>query len=294
MVLITGANGYVGTNLVDTLRLSRSDIKILCLVRNGTSALESEGVSTTIGDVVNFKSIRKEFENVTTVIHLAATISPRSVDDFNQVNHQGTKNVIRAMKECGVQKIIYLSSYDVASDIRTIYGTSKLMAEKEIINSGLDYVILRPTVIYGGKKDPSFSKIAKYIKKFPIVPVIGGGEKLLQPVFIADLVKIIIISLDGRHTNLVVDIAGPDRISMREACIAIADILKKRVFIINLPRSLIELVVRLVYNSNNRSIYLDKVMLLSSDKITDASEMKNTFPFVMTRFSKGIKTLLNS
>ena len=294
MVLITGADGYVGTNLVDTLRVKHGNLKILRLIRRKGIILESDNEKTITGDIVEFKSIINAFKNVTAVIHLAAKISPEVIEDFDQVNHQGTRNVILAMKEHGVQKIVYLSSYDVTSDTKTMYGRSKLMAEKEIISSGLDYVILRPTVIYGGKKDPSLSKIVKYIKKFPVVPVIGNGRQMLQPIFISDLVKIAITSLDKRHTKLIVDIAGPDRASISELFMIIANTLKRRIFIVHIPYLLIKLATKLIFNINKRRIYLDKMNLLSIDKVTDTSNMNDSFSLNTTRLSKGIKLLINS
>ena len=294
MVLITGADGYVGTNLVDTLRVKHGNLKILRLIRRKEIVLESENAKTITGDIVEFQSIKNAFKNVTAVIHLAAKISPEVIEDFDQVNHQGTRNVILAMKEHGVQKIVYLSSYDVTSDTKTMYGRSKLMAEKEIISSGLDYVILRPTVIYGGKKDPSLSQIVKYIKKFPVVPVIGNGRQMLQPIFISDLVKIAITSLDKRHTKLIVDVAGPDRTSISELFMIIANTLERRIFIVHIPYLLIKLSTKLIFNINKRRIYLDKMNLLSIDKVTDTSNMNDSFSLNTTRLSKGIKLLINS
>ena len=64
MVLITGADGYVGTNLVDTLRVKHGNLKILRLIRKRGITLESENAKTITGDIVEFKSIINAFKNV--------------------------------------------------------------------------------------------------------------------------------------------------------------------------------------------------------------------------------------
>ena len=293
MVLIIGADGYVGTNLVDTIESEHKNLKILCLTKQNKITLESNKPNTFTGDIVEYKSILNAFKNVTSVIHLASKISPKSIEEFDIVNHHGTQNVIRAMKENGVQKIVYLSSYDVTSDTKTMYSKSKLMAEKEIISSGLDYVILRPTVIYGGRKDPSLSKIVKHIRKFPVVPVIGNGRQILQPIFIRDIVKIAISSIDKCHSKLIVSIAGPDQASMYELFKIIGNSLKKRMVIIPVPYLLIKLSTIFILDKDKRRIYRDKLNLLRTDKVVDISNMNDTFSVKKTRLKKGINSLVN-
>jgi len=107
-------------------------------------------------------------------------------------------------------------------------------------------------------------------------------------------VKIAITSLDKRHTKLIVDVAGPDRASISELFMIIANTLKRRIFIVHIPYLLIKLSTKLIFNINKRRIYLDKIHLLSIDKVTDTSNMNDSFSLNTTRLSKGIKLLINS
>jgi nucleoside-diphosphate-sugar epimerase len=126
------------------------------------------------------------------------------------------------------------------------------------------------------------------------VPVLGNGRQMLQPIFISDLVKIAINSLDKGHKKLIVDIAGPDRVSLSELVMMIANKLKRRIFIVHIPYLFIKLSTKLIFNINKRRIYLDKINLLSIDKVTDTSNMNDSFSLNTTRLSKGIKLLINS
>lgn len=185
-VLITGGAGYVGTALLENLAL-RSDIDEIIIYDNLSRGnynlflnkqLKSDGNVTFVqGDILDTRSLKAALNTVDTVFHLAArVISPYANLDphiYEQVNHWGTAEVVSAVEESAVDKLIYLSSTSVYGDTvglgseqtvprpRTFYGTSKLRGEKHVnrlVKKGRA-TIIRAGNVYGFSPSMRFDAV---------------------------------------------------------------------------------------------------------------------------------------
>jgi len=169
MVAVTGASGHVGANLVRALL--EDGEQVCALVREDRRALEGLDVTLAPGDVLDLPSLIRSFKGARVVFHLAAHISMYKHDEerMYRVNVNGTRNVIKAIFECRVERLIHFSSIhtlspypreEVIDETRplldekrlTPYDRTKALAEEEIeraANEGLDTVIVSPTAILG-------------------------------------------------------------------------------------------------------------------------------------------------
>jgi uncharacterized protein YbjT (DUF2867 family) len=116
--------------------------------------------------------------------------------------------LIQAAKEAGVRKIVHLSIANPSLDSHLPYYSGKARVEKAIVDSGLSYVILRPTVIFG-TEDILINNIAWFTRHFPVFAIPGSGQYQLQPMFVEDLAGLAIESARQKD-NLVLDAVGPD------------------------------------------------------------------------------------
>jgi len=168
-VMVTGASGHVGNNLVRALLSQGRHVR--CLVREDARGIEGLHVEQVKGDVLRPESLVAAFSGIETVFHLAGRISVVSGDEqlVHEVNVEGTRNVVEACVKCGVGRMIHFSSIhalrqdplDVPlSESRPLvegtdflpYDRSKAQGEKEIITGldrGLDVIVLKPTAILG-------------------------------------------------------------------------------------------------------------------------------------------------
>lgn len=178
---ITGATGFLGKHLIPEIQ--KLDFTILK------------------GDLNDKAILNKNLKDVDTVIHLAALIKSRKKSPFYKVNALGTQNLVNACIKAGVKNILFISSY-LADPFykKSAYGQSKLKGEEIIKKSGLNFIILRPTLIYG-EGDKSLFKLIKLIKKSPIIPVFGHGNYYLQPVYVKNVVKAIKFILEKNIFN---------------------------------------------------------------------------------------------
>ncbi len=258
-ILVTGASGFVGKNLIKSL--SKYNIHIL-------SRKKISGDNVFIGDLFN-KEVLLEASKVDVVVHLAGTAD----GDVFKINYEGTKNLINACVENKIKRFIFISSYDAVLD--TDYGKSKLKAEEYIKNSDLDYIIFRPMVIYGKDNKKYLGKLIRLIK-LGIAPIPGKGNFKLQPVFVDDIVKIIVKAVESKHKNKTYFVGGADALSFNDMVDKIANHLNKKIIKIKIPIFLIKLI--------NKS--------LLNDKICDNNDVEKDFNFKTRKFEDVIKEII--
>lgn len=119
-----------------------------------------------------------------------------------------SRTLIQAAKEAGVRKIVHLSIANPSLDSRLPYYSGKALVEKAIVDSGLSYAILRPTVIFG-IEDILINNIAWFARRFPVFAIPGSGRYRLQPMFVEDLAELATSSA-RQENDLVLDAVGPE------------------------------------------------------------------------------------
>lgn len=189
MILITGATGYLGKKIVERLDPS----KVIGFSRTGKSPCLKH-VNCSILDITP-ETIP---EQISTIIHSAAVINKKSKDLYS-TNVLGTKKMIDFAQAKNVQHFIFISSTCTQLEKKNRYALSKIEAENLLVNSGLNYTIIRPNLIYG-TRNKQFASIVSCMKKFKIVPVPGNGNFQVAPVHEDDLINAIICCLENKKS----------------------------------------------------------------------------------------------
>ena len=119
-----------------------------------------------------------------------------------------SRTLIQAAKDAGVRRIVHLSIANPSLDSHLPYYSGKAQVEKAIMDSGLSYAILRPTVIFG-VEDILINNIAWFVRHFPVFAIPGDGRYRLQPIFVEDLAD---LAIEGarQENDLVLDAVGPE------------------------------------------------------------------------------------
>jgi NADH dehydrogenase len=151
------------------------------------------------------------------VVHLAAATGKATREEFFNVNCQGTKLLLEQCKRSGVTKFLYVSSIAVKFLDKSYYyyAQSKEEAEHLVENSGLDFTIIRPTVVLG-HESPIWQKLSQ-IARAPAIPLFGRGTAKIQPIYVEDLVRLI-VSLVGKRAfaNETLEVGGPEIITIED------------------------------------------------------------------------------
>lgn len=200
-IFVTGATGFVGKRLIPAL-VKREYLVVAFLLPNDPEEGKFPKKNLTIkhGDIRNQSSIEKAIKDTSVVIHLAAVQESNDQKLNEAVNFQGLKNLLRACKKHNIRRLIHLSSIATRYKKKGHYGLSKEKAERYIMNSqDVDFTILRPTLIFGPPVPGPFHTFLKTIRTIPlIIPIIDNGKALKQPVYVDDVVRAIILTLESK------------------------------------------------------------------------------------------------
>lgn len=208
-IVVTGASGFIAKNL--RKYLSEKNIDLISISRKDFKNLGSETKIVSKNYAAD-KKLLKKIHNSDALIHLIG-IGKQSVNtDYDMINTDLTKHIVNICKNAKITKIVYLSGLGVSAKTTLGYFISKYNAEQQIINSGLDYTIFRPSYIVG--KNDLFSKnLKKQIKSGQII-IPGSGIYAIQPIHVLDVSKILLESIcDLKFKNKIFDLVGPDYIT---------------------------------------------------------------------------------
>ncbi len=236
-VLVTGASGFIGTRLVPKLLAAGHTPRLLVRTAPASAAPPIEVVR---GDLAEPASLDAAMSGVDAVIHLGAATSVGRLDPAvaYRVNVGGATALIDACRATGCNRLVTLSTQHVHLPKPGLYGVTKRMADDIFLDSGLGVTILRPSLVYGPGARGVFVKLAGLVQKLPIIPVIGPGQWHLRPLYLDDLVDVLVTTLARDDVaGKTYDAGGPDRVTYVEFLRAICDALGRPFRRITLPLS---------------------------------------------------------
>jgi NADH dehydrogenase len=128
---------------------------------------------------------------------------------------ENTRKLVNAAKAAGVKRIVHVSIANPSAESHLPYYWGKAANEKAVVNSGLSYAILRPTVLVGGGEDVLINNIAFLLRRFPFFLIPGDGSYGIQPVHVEDLADLAVEAVYSKE-NYVIDAVGPDSYTFKE------------------------------------------------------------------------------
>jgi Nucleoside-diphosphate-sugar epimerases len=218
MILVTGGSGAMGSVLVRELH-KRGELVRVCVAPGDpfVSRISDVVADLCYADITKKVGLAGICKGIKTVYHLAAVIVSNDESVFDRVNAEGTRNIVEEAHWAGVQHFIYVSSASVTYPAPTPYSLSKRKAEEIVKGSGLNYTIIRPTLVYGERGGLEFDMYLDYLIKFPIVPFIGAGRSLKRPVYVGDVITGLIALLGKKKTfKKTYNFSGAEALSIRQ------------------------------------------------------------------------------
>jgi nucleoside-diphosphate-sugar epimerase len=237
-IFLTGASSGIGSVLIKRL-LDYADLEITAMTHR--SLVNISGCEVRQGDLNNPDLLIRAVDGVDTVVHMAALTSSTQESEYFRINVTGTQNLVDACILKGVKRIIYISSRSASLDGGG-YSRSKLEAEECVKNSGLQWLILRPSEVYGQGAGDTINRLIQWVKKYPFVPVVGKGQAKFSPVYIDDVVSAIERTiLEKELQGEIILLVGPEELTFDELVDRIAKYLGVRRFKLHFPVGLVKL-----------------------------------------------------
>lgn len=220
-VAVTGGTGFVGSHLVPMLLASGHEIRVIG--RGTRSTTLPSGLAPTFGDVLTGAGLAEAFQDADVVVNLVAVIRNQGLQTFESVNSQGTAHVVEAAQRAGVRRLVQLSAIGADPDPTFPYLFSKWQGEQWIRGSGLEWVVLRSSVIFG-ERDGFFSLLAKAISlPAPFLVVPGDGTAIFQPIAAEDVARCLRAAVeDEDRTGQIYEIGGPEHLTLEQITMLVA------------------------------------------------------------------------
>lgn len=293
-VLVTGGTGFVGPRIVHALRTQGLDVRALVRSPQRGAQLVALGVELAVGDVTDPVSVARAVEGCTHVVHLVAIIKGRPAD-FERVMTGGTRTVVAAAQEAGVQRFVLMSALGTTEQTKELvpYFKAKWSMERELAASGLEHTIFRPSFVFGrgGGVLPTFVKQVRYS---PVVSVIGSGKARIQPIWIDDVGAYFVRGLDApTAANRTFELGGPDVVTWDGLYQTIAKVLGKRRRLVHVPASVARTGARLTEWAPGAPLTSDQVtMLEAGDNVATGNDAVEVFKLPLVPLEEQIRRVV--
>jgi NADH dehydrogenase len=238
-IIVTGGTGFVGSHLCRELAEKGHDVTALSRSPAGADLPESVSVET--GDVSDYGSILGAFEGQDVVVNLVALspmLKPAGGERMHERVHlDGTRNVVRAATTHDLDAIVQMSALGADPEGPTAYIRAKGRAERVVTDSGLEWTIFRPSVIFG--EEGEFIPFVRRLTTPFVTALPGGGETRFQPIWIGDIVPMIAeAATDDAHRGEVYEIVGPEPLTLADVAKLVHEAEGRSLTIVPIPMPL--------------------------------------------------------
>jgi uncharacterized protein YbjT (DUF2867 family) len=275
-VLLTGATGLLGGELLKLLLAEGHEAR--CLLRAGSSnasRLDAGRAEIFRGDAANEEDLLRALQGTDALLHVAGI--------------EYAQPVVEATRRAGVGRVVVVGSTSVHSSYEFRAGP-KLRMERVVRRSGLDWTIVRPSMIYGSERDKNVQRLLRFLGRAPVFPMFGPGTNLWQPVYHEDCARgvyeaLVRLSAVGRSY----DLPGGESLTYLDLVKTAAGALGKKPRIVRLPLE----PVRLLLGAAEKlrlplPVGSEQVLRLREDKAYPYEEARRELGYAPRPFREGV------
>lgn len=289
-IIVAGGTGFIGKALVQAL--SGAGHEILLLQRPGSRSRSTEtgGFEVVRGDPEKPLSLGQMEGDA--VINLVGIIRefPSAGVTFHGAHCLVTKNLVDYARRAGIKRFLQMSALGVRPNAKTKYLLTKYEAEQYVKESGLEWTIFRPSVVFGPGSH-LVRLLSNMIRRLPAVPVIGDGKYKLQPVHVTDICAGFHKSLDDSGAiGRTYDIGGPEIMTYDRILDIIGEALAKRKVVkLHQPVWLLRPMASVLGRFRWFPFTNEQVTMLLEDNYTEDKSYFEHFGIARTEFGVGLR-----
>lgn len=222
-VLVLGASGFIGSHVAAALATAGHEVRAAARVPESARRLAPahEWVKADFGDPGGPELWSSLLEGIDAVVNCVGVLQDGAGDSTRAAHETGPAALIAACEARGVRRLVHLSAVGADDKAATAYAVSKRAAEVRLEASGLDWVVLRPSLVlargvYGG------SALLRGLAAFPFVIPVVGGAGAFRPVAMDDLCAIVVALVEpAAPARLAIDVAGPEVVPLGDLLLAL-------------------------------------------------------------------------
>lgn len=294
MILVTGGTGFIGRALIRHLVDNSYQVRTLIRPSQQSPRLpKGVPVEVAVASFNDLRGLRAAMVGVDTIYHLAGVERQGVRADLLETDIQGTRALVQTAVEAGIDRFFTISH--LGADRASAYPVlkAKAIAEEHIRRSGIDYTVFRTAIVFG-PGDGFTTGLAQLLHGIPFVFLLPrGGETLIQPLWIEDLVTCLTWALDDDDTRKrVYEIGGPEFLSLHQIVESImAQIGVRRSLVSAHPvflRALTVLLESILPNSPVSVYWLD---YLAANRTCSLDTVPRVFNLLPARFNQRLAYL---
>jgi len=197
-ITIFGGTGFVGRHLIK--ELCNEDCRLQVPTRNPTKSYFLQPLGD-VGQIIPIKcdfsnrdDLKKVIENADIIINLIGILYERKRGDFENVHLNFVKKIVDISNTYTNKKIIHFSAIGSKENTNSLYARTKYQGEQYISKNFKNFSIIKPSIIFG-PEDNFFNTFATLAQFSPVLPLIGGGKTVFEPIYVGDVAEAIVKSL---------------------------------------------------------------------------------------------------
>ena len=240
-IIVPGAAGLVGQNLIVKLKeAGYTDIVAIDKHSANTATLKElhPDITVYLSDLAKDTDWYETVTKDSIIVMLQAQIGSKNSEDFVLNNIVSTERVLEQAKKAGSKYVVHVSSSVVESVADDDYTNTKKKQEKMVAESGLNFVVLRPTLMFGWFDRKHLGWLSRFMQRIPIFPIPGHGKYMRQPLYVGDFCNIIVSALKKRPDNQTYNITGREHVDYIDMIREIKKATGARTWIVKIPYSL--------------------------------------------------------
>lgn len=271
LVTVFGGSGFIGRHVIRAL--AKRDYRIRVAVRRPDLAGHLQPLGR-VGQIMPVQANLRYPESVAVaargaeiVVNLVGILAESGTQTFDAVQANGAAAVAQAAAAEGA-RLIHVSAIGADENSESGYARSKAAGEKAVFTAVPSATVFRPSVVFG-PDDQFTNRFASLARMLPVLPLIGGGETKLQPVFVGDVATAIADAVDNKvQDGSIYELGGPDVLTLRQIQELVLTIIERRRLLVPLPFALARLqAMFLQFAPGPLKLTPDQVELLQSDNV---------------------------
>jgi nucleoside-diphosphate-sugar epimerase len=296
-IILPGGAGLVGQNLVAQLKKKGyTNLVVLDKHKNNLEILRSlhPNITAEYADLAQDGPWEKHFAHGSIVVMLQAQIGHTFLEPFVRNNVNTTKCILTAIRKYNVPYTIHISSSVVESVATDYYSTTKEQQENIVLESGIDCIVLRPTLMFGWFDRKHLGWLSRFMKKSPLFPIPGHGQYPRQPLYAGDFCNIIISCIEAPIIGKVFNITGMVTISYIDIIREIKKAVKAKCLLMKIPKKLFYFLLKIwgVFD-RNPPFTADQLQALTAGDHFEVIDWPAIFNVQLTSFATAIDETFN-
>lgn len=268
-ILVSGANGFTGRFVCH--RLMKEKIPFIALLKPGRDNewFIKQNIPVRYANLSDSEQLTINLRGCSALLNIAS------------IGFGTVPSIIKACKKSNIKRVVFISTTAIFTKLNAKSKKVRVIAENQIKQSQLLWTIIRPTMIFGTPNDRNIIKLIKWIDKYPIIPIFGSGNNLMQPVNVNDVASSVVKVLDLKSTYLkTFNVAGANAITYNKLIEIIEKGLQKSIIKIYLPKYFFVIFFRIFEKLGiNLPIKSEQIERLNEDKAFDFKNAQEIFKF---------------